>query len=137
MIGVKIPVEIYEHNGKKIKRLSEDYYDMLNFIIQNPGNGWGEYKNDFHCLGDLHPELHDLRNQLRILKEESRTYEWEQKNGFQKNLEPSSNGDKDDVEDDFEDDSGKKKVDLLLSSKEIFFTIPKITNCGIFCRTYD
>ena len=66
MIGVKIPVEIYEHNGKKVKRLSEDYYDMLNFIIQNPGNGWGQYKNDYHCLGDLHPELSDLQNHFYV-----------------------------------------------------------------------
>ena len=35
MIGVKIPVETYEHEGRKIKDLSEEYYDMLNFLIQN------------------------------------------------------------------------------------------------------
>tara|TARA_B100001989_G_scaffold245418_1_gene215171 strand:+ start:9082 stop:9987 length:906 start_codon:yes stop_codon:yes gene_type:complete len=66
MIGVQIPVEVYEENGRRIKKLSEEYYDMLNFIIQNPGNGWGQYKLDFHCLGDLHPELNDLRNYFYV-----------------------------------------------------------------------
>ena len=66
MIGVKIPVETYEHEGRKIKALSEEYYDMLNFLIQNPGNGWGQYKLDFHCLGDLHPELADLTNHFYV-----------------------------------------------------------------------
>ncbi len=66
MIGVKIPVETYEDQGRTVKKLSEEYYDMLNFLIQNPGNGWGQYKLDFHCLGDLHPELSDLQNHFYV-----------------------------------------------------------------------
>lgn len=66
MIGVEIPVKVYEQDGKKVKSLSEEYYDMLNFIIQNPGNGWGQYRLDFHCLGNLHPELNELKKHFYV-----------------------------------------------------------------------
>jgi hypothetical protein len=61
MIGVKTPIETFDYNGKKVKKLSQEYFDLLNYVIENPTRGML-----FHCHGDLHPELEYLKRIVRI-----------------------------------------------------------------------
>lgn len=62
MIGVKIPLQYYEEGGKKYPELTDEYYDILNYILENP-NKWSI---NFHCHGDLHPLLNDLARHYNV-----------------------------------------------------------------------
>ena len=62
MIGVEKPTRYVEIDGKEYKAISQEYFDMILYILQNPNNQailW-------HCHGDLHPQLNPLRNAVNI-----------------------------------------------------------------------
>ena len=63
MIGAKVPVKYYKaDDGKEYTELSDEYYDTLNHVLQNPLPWWTK----FHCHGDLHPLLNDIKNHVEL-----------------------------------------------------------------------
>jgi len=63
MIGAKVPTKYYEEeDGKQYLELDDDYYEVLNHVVNFPMQRWTKY----HCHGDLHPLLKDLENYFEI-----------------------------------------------------------------------
>ena len=63
MIGAKVPVKYYKaDDGKDYTELTDDYYETLNHVLNNPLPYWTK----FHCHGDLHPLLKDMERYVEI-----------------------------------------------------------------------
>jgi|TARA_R100000030_G_scaffold51855_1_gene39006 sulfatase maturation enzyme AslB (radical SAM superfamily) len=58
MIGVKTPQKYFTHtDGKQYLELDDDYYEKINHVLSRPFNYWTK----FHCHGDLHPLLENIK----------------------------------------------------------------------------
>lgn len=58
MIGVKTPQKYFTHtDGKQYLELDDDYYEKINHVLSKPFNYWTK----FHCHGDLHPLLENIK----------------------------------------------------------------------------
>ena len=63
MIGAKIPQTYYTaDDGKQYLELDDGYYEMLNNVVNNQMPYWTK----FHCHGDLHPLLSDLKRYVEL-----------------------------------------------------------------------
>jgi len=63
MIGVKTPLTYcVADDGKSYPELTDEYYDLLNHTLHNPLPHWTK----FHCHGDLHPLLSELKNVVEV-----------------------------------------------------------------------
>ena len=63
MIGAKVPAKYYTaDDGKQYLELDDDYYEMLNHVLNNQLPYWTK----FHCHGDLHPLLNDLKRYVEL-----------------------------------------------------------------------
>lgn len=66
MIGVHKPTEWFDFNGKKYKRISHDYFVMVEHMLKNPCKTKGAGIPLWHCHGDLHPQLVELQNYTNV-----------------------------------------------------------------------
>jgi len=63
MIGAKVPQKYYTgDDGKQYLELDDNYYEMLNHVVNNQMPYWTK----FHCHGDLHPLLSDLKRYVEL-----------------------------------------------------------------------
>ena len=63
MIGAKVPAKYYTaDDGKKYLELDDGYYEVLNHVLNNQMPYWTK----FHCHGDLHPLLNDLKRYVEL-----------------------------------------------------------------------
>ncbi len=63
MIGAKFPQKYYTgDDGKQYLELDDNYYEMLNHVVNNQMPYWTK----FHCHGDLHPLLSDLKRYVEL-----------------------------------------------------------------------
>ena len=63
MIGAKVPQKCYTgDDGKQYLELDDNYYEMLNHVVNNQMPYWTK----FHCHGDLHPLLSDLKRYVEL-----------------------------------------------------------------------
>ena len=63
MIGAKVPQKYYTgDDGKQYLELDDNYYEMLNHVVNNQMPYWTK----FHCHGDLHPLLNDLKRYVEL-----------------------------------------------------------------------
>ena len=66
MIGVKKPTEWFELDGKKYKRISDEYFEMVRHMLMNPSKNIHGVEPHWHCHGDMHPQLVQLQQHVNV-----------------------------------------------------------------------